>query len=131
MVIIPALLYRVQLLPLEACQVVASKKRLSDFCMVVAGIPLFVFQKTLHTSKGHGLALQLFPERYVSRVLNVLTGSAPMMNLPSQGDQPLSLFVIFKDTVKLACKWLSEDPAPPPPLTQPTLLPNWIVKGRP
>ena len=32
--------------------------------------------------------------------------------------------------MKLALKWLPEDPVPPP-FAQPTLLPNCIVKGRP
>ena len=44
-VIMPALLYRVQLLPLEAYQKVALEKRLSDFCMAVAGIPLILSNK--------------------------------------------------------------------------------------
>ena len=80
--IMPALLYGVQLLPLEAYQVVALEKRLSDCCTAVAGIPLILSKKTLHTSKRRGLALQFFPQRYISRVLDVLTASAPLLDLP-------------------------------------------------
>ena len=60
-VIMPALLYRVQMLSLEAYQVVALEKRLSDFRIALAGIPLILSKKTPHNSKGRGLALQFFP----------------------------------------------------------------------
>ena len=108
-VMMPALLYRVPVLPLEAYQVAALEKRLSDFCMAVAGIRPILCKKTMHTSKGHSLALQVFPRRYVSRVLEVLIGSAPLLDLY----QPLSPFSMFQHTVKIARKWLPENPAPP------------------
>ena len=60
-VIMPALLYMVQLLLLEAYQVVALEKRLSDFCMAVAGIPVILSKKILHTSKEQGLAYSSSP----------------------------------------------------------------------
>ena len=67
---------------------VALEKRLTDFCMAVGGIPLILSKKTLHTSRGKGLALQFFPQRYVSRVLDILTSSASLLDLPPPRDPP-------------------------------------------
>ena len=123
--VLPLVLYRLECTPPMPNFLTALNKRIVDFILAVAGIPLILSPKTLFSKASRGMGLRHLPTLQPTRLLDGLCKSSSLLSVQPAPSHALSPYRSFLAAKTLLYRMVPENspvqaPPPPPDLPSPT-----------